>query len=142
PLGRGGVAARFGPLRHPLRDPGKRFAVEILGKSVEARAVEVIGYGNAPLFLLEPIAPEDRWITRRLYGGGTVDRVAQEVLLGIGGVRALRALGIQVDVYHFNEGHAVLGGVELIRERMARMEDEPGARLVEDRFALAWREVR
>src|SRR5262249_16303423 len=59
------------------------------------------------------------WITRRLYGGGSEDRVAQELLLGVGGVRILRALAIDPDRYHFNEGHAVLAGLELIRERVA-----------------------
>ena len=50
----------------------------------------VDGFDNAPLYLLEPIDERDRWITRRLYGGGDDDRVAQEILLGVGGVRALR----------------------------------------------------
>jgi len=59
--------------------------------------------------------------TGQLYGGFGEDRIAQEIVLGVGGVRALRALGIDVDVYHFNEGHAVFAGVELIREKMAKM---------------------
>src|SRR5690606_31809679 len=54
-----------------------------------------------------------------LYRGSGDDRIAQEIILGVGGVRALRALGIAVDIYHFNEGHAVLAGIELIREKMA-----------------------
>ena len=63
--------------------------------------------------------PADRWITHRLYDPTLDCRVAQEILLGIGGVRALRTLGIDVDIYHFNEGHAVFAGIELIAERMA-----------------------
>src|SRR5437867_2442774 len=78
-----------------------------------------------------------------IYAGGPYDRVAQEVLLGIGGVRALRALGLPVDVYHFNEGHAVLAGIELIRERIEEMEQRAGGlRVVGDPFQAALREVR
>ncbi|HEY1586443.1 MAG TPA: alpha-glucan family phosphorylase, partial [Polyangia bacterium] len=66
----------------------------------------VEGLGAAPLYLLEPVVEHDRWINRRLYGGGKDDRVAQELVLGVGGVRALQALGLDVEVYHFNEGHA------------------------------------
>ena len=62
----------------------------------------------------------DRWINRRLYGGGKDDRVAQEIVLGVGGVRALQALGLDVDVYHFNEGHALFAGLELMRQARAR----------------------
>ena len=47
-------------------------------------------FDNAPLYLLEPALERDRWITRRLYGGGHDDRVAQEIVLGVGGVRAAR----------------------------------------------------
>ena len=47
-------------------------------------------FGNAPLFLLEPVATPDRWITHRLYEPRIDGRVAQEILLGVGGVRALR----------------------------------------------------
>ena len=77
-------------------------------------------YGNVPLYLLDTDVPNSSygWITRRLYGGSDYDRVAQEIVLGVGGVRVLRALNIPVDVYHFNEGHAVFAGIELIREKM------------------------
>ena len=105
------------PAEH-ARDTGVRVSVAVAGEEVRCRVLLVDKYGNAPLYLLDPEAAEQRWITRRLYGGGAEDRVAQEVLLGVGGVRALRALGVPVTVYHFNEGHAVFAGVELIRERM------------------------
>ena len=82
-------------------------------------------YGNAPLYLLDTNVPRngerEKWINFKLYGGNAEARIAQEMVLGIGGVRALRELGIEVDVYHFNEGHAVFAGVELIREKMARV---------------------
>ncbi|HEX9100974.1 MAG TPA: alpha-glucan family phosphorylase, partial [Polyangia bacterium] len=80
----------------------------------------VEGLGAAPLYLLEPVVERDRWINRRLYGGGKDDRVAQEIVLGVGGVRALQALGLGIDVYHFNEGHALFAGLELVRQARAR----------------------
>ncbi len=80
----------------------------------------VDGLDCAPLYLLEPVVERDRWINRRLYGGGKDDRIAQEIVLGVGGVRALQALGIAVDVYHFNEGHALFAGLELLRQQRAR----------------------
>jgi starch phosphorylase len=108
------------------------FSVDIRGKAVPLIAHRVTRHTHAPLYLLEPAREEDRWITRRLYGGGAEDRVAQEIILGVGGVRLLRALGHEVDVYHFNEGHAVFAGLELVRERMAS--GEP--------FEAAWQAVR
>ncbi|MCC7000142.1 MAG: alpha-glucan family phosphorylase [Deltaproteobacteria bacterium] len=105
------------PAEH-TRDTGVRISVEVAGEEVRCRVLLVDKYGNAPLYLLDPEAPAQRWITRRLYGGGARDRVAQEILLGVGGVRALRALGLPVTVYHFNEGHAVFAGLELMREHM------------------------
>ena len=57
-----------------------------------------------------------RGLTRRLYQGGRPVRIRQEVILGIGGVRLLRALGIETDVYHMNEGHCAFLSLELIRE--------------------------
>lgn len=103
-----------------LHDVGVRFHVEVQGQDVECRAYRCDRYGNAPLYLIEPVDEKHRWITRRLYGGKAHDRVAQEILLGAGGVRLLRELEIPVDVYHFNEGHAVFAGLELIREEMSR----------------------
>ena len=65
---------------------------------------------------IETNDPEDRVVTDRLYGGDKEHRLRQEIVLGIGGVRALRALGIQPDVWHSNEGHAGFLGLERIRE--------------------------
>lgn len=77
-------------------------------------------FGNAPLFLLDANLPEnaDRLITRQLYGWFNEERIAQEIILGIGGIRALRALGIQADRYHFNDSHPMFASFELIREEM------------------------
>jgi len=102
-----------------LEDAGVRFHVPVQGNQVECHALRCERYGNAPLYLIEPVEERFRWITRRLYGGRHHDRIAQELLLGVGGVRLLRAMGHEVDVYHFNEGHAVFAGLELIREQVA-----------------------
>jgi glycogen phosphorylase len=119
-------------LAHFVKPTLKEISVEIEGRAVPCQIWQVDRYGNAPLYLLEPTQERDRWITRRLYGGDEHERVAQEILLGIGGVRALRALGIAPDIYHFNEGHAVFAGLELIAERMAAGKSFDGA----------WAEVR
>jgi starch phosphorylase len=89
--------------------------VTIAGQAVPLSIWRVDRFENAPLYLLEPTKPSDRRLTRRLYGGDEDDRIAQEIILGVGGVRALAALGIRVDLHHFNEGHAVFAGLELIR---------------------------
>ncbi|MFP5353439.1 MAG: alpha-glucan family phosphorylase [Actinomycetota bacterium] len=75
--------------------------------------------GRIPLLLMdcgvEENDEEEREITDRLYGGGTEHRLKQEILLGIGGVRALEAAGFACDVFHSNEGHAGFLGLERIR---------------------------
>ena len=91
--------------------------VTIGGKPVPCVAYRVERYTDATLYLLEPKREADRWITERLYGGGHEERLAQEIILGVGGVRLLNALGVKVDVYHFNEGHAVFAGLELLRQQ-------------------------
>jgi starch phosphorylase len=115
-----------------LTDTGLRVRVRVAAREVECCVWRVGRYAIAPLFLIEPVDERDRWITRRLYDPAPDCRIAQEMLLGIGGVRALRALHLPVDLYHFNEGHAVFAGIELITDRM-----EAGAD-----FHAAWREVR
>ncbi|HEX3869173.1 MAG TPA: alpha-glucan family phosphorylase [Pirellulales bacterium] len=78
--------------------------------------------GRVPLFLLDcdvdGNSPEDRELTSRLYGGDHRTRIRQEMVLGIGGVRALRALGITPGVYHLNEGHSAFATLEVIRLMM------------------------
>ena len=105
-----------------LKDTGVKVRVLIRGRQVACRVWLADRFGNVPLYLLDTNLPEnedpDRWITGQLYGWFGEERVAQEMVLGIGGVRALRALGLDVEVYHFNEGHAVFAGLELIREYM------------------------
>ncbi|MEA2147305.1 MAG: glycogen phosphorylase [Solirubrobacteraceae bacterium] len=90
--------------------------VPIYDANVTARIWRV-DVGRVPLFLLDTDTPEngplERWITARLYEADGYTRLAQYVLLGVGGIRALRALGIEPGVVHLNEGHAALAPVEL-----------------------------
>ena len=104
-----------------VRDTGVEVTVPIQGHDVRVKVWVTDAFGNVPLLLLDTDLPGNphATTTRHLYGGSAEERVAQEVVLGVGGVRALRALGMEVDVYHFNEGHALLAAVELIREKMA-----------------------
>ena len=76
--------------------------------------------GTVQLYLLDTNIPEnvetDRWVTGHLYGGDRETRIVQEMLLGIGGVRLLRKLGVTPHVYHLNEGHSAFLTLELARE--------------------------
>lgn len=86
-------------------------------------AVWKLTVGRVPLYLLDTDTPEnerpdDRDITASLYGGDADTRIRQELVLGIGGVRALRALGITPSVYSMNEGHAAFLGLELLAESL------------------------
>lgn len=103
-----------------LKDTGIKVIVPIRRRNVTCKVWLVDKFGNAPLYLLDTDLPEnqDAWITGQLYGWFGEERIAQEMVLGIGGIKALRALGIAADVYHFNEGHAVFAGLELIREKL------------------------
>jgi starch phosphorylase len=101
-----------------LEDTGVRVRVRVRGTEVPCAVRVTQRYGHVPLYLIDPLRAEDRWITHRLYEAGTDVRIAQEMLLGIGGLRALNWLGILVSTYHFNEGHAVFAGLEMIAERM------------------------
>jgi starch phosphorylase len=90
-----------------------------------------INVGRIPVYLLDTNRPENpqhfRDLTLRVYGGDSTTRIMQEVLLGVGGVRLLRALGIQPSVYHMNEGHAAFLTLELMREKMAEGKSVPDA---------------
>ncbi len=87
--------------------------------------------GRAPVLLLDTDLPEnradDREITHYLYGGDEVYRLKQEMVLGLGGVRILRALEFDISAYHMNEGHSALLGVELLRHFAYPLDDlRPG----------------
>lgn len=77
-----------------LQDTGIKVNVKIRGRVVHCKVWKVDCFGNSELYLLDTDLPEnsDRWITGQLYGWFEEERIAQEMVLGIGGVRALRAL--------------------------------------------------
>ena len=103
-----------------LTDTGVNVNITIRNRNVTCKVWKVDCFNNALLYLLDTDLPqnEDAWITGQLYGWFKEERIAQEMVLGIGGVKALKALGIEPDIYHFNEGHAVFAGLELIRENI------------------------
>lgn len=96
-------------------------SVPLPGREVVCR-VWHIQVGRVRLYLLDANIPqnrpEDRGITAQLYGGDTHTRIQQEIILGIGGLRALRAVGFTPTVCHMNEGHAAFVGLERIRLAM------------------------
>ena len=106
----------------------------------EDLAVQVwrVDVGRVPLYLLDTDLPQNsavgRWVSSRLYESNRAIRLAQYAVLGIGGVRALQAMGIEPSVYHLNEGHPALGVFELLAQARAR---RPG---VDDESA--WQQVR
>lgn len=99
----------------------KTIQLSFPGRTLYARIWKV-QVGRTDLYLLdtdfEANIPEDRQITFQLYGGDWENRLKQEILLGIGGVRALRSLGLNPTIYHYNEGHAAFAGLERLRENM------------------------
>ena len=114
--------------RH-LEEQSLRVSVTIEGRTVAVRAwkheVRAPGGFSVPVFFLDTDLPEnaayDRTLTHYLYGGDSCYRICQEVVLGIGGVRMLRALGCTgLTRYHMNEGHAALLGLELLDESARR----------------------
>ena len=109
-------------------------SVAVRGRSITAQ-IWRIDVGRVPLYLLDSDRPEnsrvDRWVTARLYVGDRQIRLAQYALLGVGGMRALRAMGIEPGVVHVNEGHGALAALEL-----ARAEVEEG-RSFEEALAAA-----
>src|SRR3569833_2356121 len=83
-----------------------------------------VNVGRVPVYLLDTNLPQNeqhfRDLTLRVYGGDSTTRIMQEMLLGIGGVKLLRALGVQPSTFHMNEGHAAFLTLELIREKIAK----------------------
>lgn len=100
-----------------------RVAVRFEGRTVWVGAwlyvIESHMTGSAPVILLDTYLPEnhpeDRELTHYLYGGDDTYRLKQEIILGLGGVRILHALGFEIETYHMNEGHSALLGLELLR---------------------------
>jgi glycogen phosphorylase len=115
------------PLRAVTGPRGEllRVAVPFPGRGVMARVWRA-DVGRIPLFLLDTDlaenTEEDRTLTSRLYGGGQEMRISQEILLGIGGYRALAAMGIEPRSFHMNEGHSAFLALEMVREGMQRQD--------------------
>ncbi len=111
------------PIEPALTSAGQQLTIHIETRSSAILArVWRVAVGRRTLLLLdsdvEGNRPEDRELTARLYGGDHRVRVRQELLLGVGGVRALRALGIDPGVLHLNEGHSAFAVLEEIRWQM------------------------
>ena len=111
------------PMEPAIGTNGERVMVQVETRGGSLRAkVWRVKVGRCDLFLLdsnvEGNAPEDRELTSRLYGGDGRVRIRQELLLGVGGFKALRAMGITPGVLHLNEGHSGFAVLEAIRSRM------------------------
>ena len=112
------------PLTLERSDDGSPLTVRV--RYPEAEVVAQIWraqVGRVPLYLLDTNVPansrpRDRDVTDELYGGDQQLRIRQEIMLGIGGYRALKALGLEPEVYHLNEGHAAFMGLERIGDLM------------------------
>jgi starch phosphorylase len=114
------------PMEAAIGANGEPVTIEIATRGTAIRAkVWRVKVGRCNLFLLDSDvsgnAPEDRDLTSRLYGGDERERIRQELLLGVGGFRALKAMGITAGVLHLNEGHSAFAVLEAIR---CRMEEE------------------
>ncbi|MDX1942783.1 MAG: alpha-glucan family phosphorylase [Saprospiraceae bacterium] len=110
----------------PVRDGSGEWlkvTVDMQGRTVIAKVWE-LKVGRISLYLLDTDIPENAWedrgLTHQLYGGNNEHRLKQEILLGIGGMRALKALGIESDIYHCNEGHAAFLNLERLKDLMQR----------------------
>ena len=124
------VLVTVGDDRAPLR------VTVPIGPDLVTAQVWRVDVGRVPLYLLDTDLPENtrvaRWITARLYDSDTETRLAQYVLLGVGGAAVLRAIGIEPGVVHMNEGHAAFAALEMTRSAVEGGKD----------FAAAFEEVR
>ena len=95
-----------------------RITVDLKGRAVQAK-LWLLKVGRIDLYLLDTDLEENSWedrsLTHQLYGGDNEHRLKQEILLGIGGIRAVQALGLQPDIYHLNEGHASFLSLERLK---------------------------
>ena len=112
------------PIEPLLNADGERLVCSVeVGMSVVDFQAWRANVGRVPVYLLDTNLPQNeqhfRDLTNRVYGGDSTTRIMQEILLGIGGVRLLRALGLEPSTFHMNEGHAAFLTLELIREKMA-----------------------
>ena len=117
------TAVQFLPLEDAVDPKGNKITVSVQTRTGSIYAkVRQLYVGRVRLLLLdtdlEENAAQDRQLTSRLYGGDNRTRIRQEIVSGVGGVRALKALGITPGVYHLNEGHNAFATLEVIRQRM------------------------
>jgi starch phosphorylase len=123
------------PIHLIKNDDGTPLRIEVLirGRNVLAQVWRA-DVGRVSLYLLDTNIPEnaetDRWVTGHLYGGDRETRIVQEMLLGIGGVRLLRKLGVSPHVFHLNEGHSAFLTLELARE-IVQSEKQPFGAAIE-----------
>ncbi|HNL40201.1 MAG TPA: alpha-glucan family phosphorylase, partial [Saprospiraceae bacterium] len=115
-------AAKFTQLPlQPVRDKRGEWIkihVNLAGRTIWIK-VWLLAVGRIKLYLLDTDIDDNRWedrsITHQLYGGDNENRLRQELVLGIGGIRALKAIGLNPDLYHLNEGHAAFLGLERLQ---------------------------
>ncbi len=112
------------PMEPVLNERGDQLVCNVdIGMNQVAFHAWRVNVGRVPVYLLDSNRDENeqhfRDLTLRVYGGDSTTRIMQEMLLGIGGVRLLRALGVQPAVFHMNEGHAAFLTLELTREKLA-----------------------
>ncbi len=103
-----------------LKDTGVQVSLPIRGREVTLKIWLCERFGSVPLYLLDAAGNEgsDRLLTGQIYGGFEEERVAQEMILGIGGVLALQELGIEVDVYHLADSHPLFAGIKLMADQV------------------------
>ena len=111
------------PVQPVMSENGEWITIDVdfPGRKITAKIWQV-NIGSVKLFLLdsdhELNQEQDRFVTHHLYGGDNENRLKQEMLLGIGGIRTLKKLGIEADIYHCNEGHSAFIGIERISQIM------------------------
>jgi starch phosphorylase len=118
---------QYTPVEQVIGKDGKPCILSVaLGHRVVHVSVWCVRLGRVKIYLLDTSVkendPKDRELSARLYGGDGETRLQQEIILGVGGVRALRALGHQPMVWHLNEGHTAFVTLERMRERVDRGE--------------------
>src|SRR5205085_6495195 len=120
------------PLEAVLNEKGEPLLCQVeIGMNQVTFQAWRVNVGRVTVYLLDTNRPENeqhfRDLTLRVDGGDSTTRIMQEILLGIGGVRLMRALGVKPSVFHMNEGHAAFLTFELLREKMAAGKPFPEA---------------
>jgi alpha-glucan phosphorylase-like protein len=110
----------------PVRDANgewMKIAINLLGRTVYAK-IWCLKVGRIPLYLLDTDISENEWedrsLTHQLYGGNSEHRLKQEILLGIGGIKAIEAIRYEADIFHCNEGHAAFMTLERLKGYIQR----------------------